>query len=98
MFKFPSAKRCVSRRSFKIRIRKIKGVKFVSATVLVNGKRVKVVRGRRLIAPVNLKGLPKGRFTVKITAVTSDKRKVSGSRRYKTCAPKSKQRRRAPKL
>ncbi len=98
VFSFPTTKRCVSRRSFRIRIRKIKGVKFVKATVLVNGKRVKVVRGRRLIAPVNLKGLPKGRFTVKITALTSDKRKVTGKRRYKTCAPKSKKRRRAPKL
>ena len=98
VFTLPSAKSCVSRRSFTIRIRRISGVTFVSATVFVNGKRARVVRGKRLTAPINLKGLPKGRFTVKITAVAKDGRKVTGSRRYMTCAPRSKTRRRAPKL
>ncbi len=97
-FALPSAKRCVSRRSFKIRIRKIKGVTFVRATVLVNGKRVKTLTGKRLSAPVNLKGLPKGRFTVKITANAKDGRTVSGTRRYRTCTPKRKTRKKSTKL
>ncbi len=84
----PSTKACVSRRSFKIRLRAPKGVTIASATVLVNGKKADVVKGRRLTAPVNLTGLPKGRFTVKVTITTATGRKVSDTRRYRTCAPK----------
>ena len=68
---FPSNRKCVSRRNFQIRIRKFKGITVVSATVTVNGKRVQVVRGKRLRAPVDLRGLPSGRFTVKIQVKTS---------------------------
>jgi hypothetical protein len=49
---------------------------------------VQVLKGKRLTAPVDLRGLPKGRFTVKIVAVTSAGQKLSSSRRYRTCAPK----------
>jgi uncharacterized repeat protein (TIGR01451 family) len=88
VIKLPSAKACVSRRRFRIRLVQPKGVTLVSATVLVNGKKVKVVAGARLKAPVDLRGLPKGRFIVKITAVTADGRKVSDTRRYRTCVPR----------
>jgi uncharacterized repeat protein (TIGR01451 family) len=88
VIKLPSARSCVSRRRFRIRLVQPKGVALVSATVLVNGKKVKVVAGARLKAPVDLRGLPKGRFIVKITAVTADGRKVSDTRRYRTCVPR----------
>jgi uncharacterized repeat protein (TIGR01451 family) len=88
VIKLPSTKRCVSRRRFRIRLVQPKGVKLVSAVVQVNGKRVKVVRGRRLTAPVDLRGLPKGRFTVKITVKTSDGRTLKSARRYRTCVPR----------
>ena len=84
----PSARRCVSRRRFRIRLRQPTGVVIVKATVRVNGKPVKVVRGKRLTAPVDLRGLPKGRFTVEITLQTKAGQTISGKRRYKTCAPK----------
>jgi hypothetical protein len=78
-------RKCVSRRAFRIRIRVPKGAKVVRATVLVNGKPVAVRRGSRLTAPVRLRGLPKGRFRVKIVLYLMDGRKVSGTRRYHTC-------------
>ena len=84
----PSTKACVSRRSFRIRLRAPSGVTIASAAVFVNGKRVDVVKGKRLSAPVDLKGLPKGRFSVKITVTTATGRKVTDTRRYRTCAPK----------
>lgn len=87
-FSLPSARRCVSRRNFTIRIRRLPGVVWVRATVTVNGKRVKTVKRSRITAPVNLTGLPKGRFTVDITATTSDGRTVTGKRAYHTCARK----------
>jgi Big-like domain-containing protein len=79
--------KCVSRRSFHIRVKKIAGEKVVSATVRVNGKKVKVVRGKRLTAPVVLNGLPKGKVIVKIVSRTASGRKVTDTRRYKTCVP-----------
>jgi hypothetical protein len=82
------SRRCVSRRKFTIRLREPRGDRLLSARVLVNGRQVRVVRGRRLKAPVNLKGLPKGRFTVKVVGTTRAGRTVSEKRRYRTCAPK----------
>jgi hypothetical protein len=87
-FSLPSAKGCLSRRSFTIRIRKLKGVTWVSAVVKVRGKRVKTVKRSRITAPVNLTGLPRGQFSVSITAKTLDGRTVTGSRTYHTCTRK----------
>ena len=90
-------RRCASRRNFRIRVRTRKADPVVSAAVLVNGKKVRVVRGARLTAPVRLAGLPKGRYSVSVTATTKSGRKLTGQRRYFTCTPKS-PRRTTPKL
>lgn len=85
----PSNKKCVSRRNFRIRIKKPKnGTTIVSAIVTVNGKRVKTLRGKRVTAPVDLRGLPKGTFTVKITVLLSNAKVIRGTRKYRTCAGK----------
>jgi uncharacterized delta-60 repeat protein len=84
----PAAKACVSRRSFKIRLRIPHGKQAVSAVVRVDGKQVKVIRGSRLKAAVDLKGLPKGRFTVSITVKLTGGKTLKGTRRYLTCAAK----------
>jgi len=84
----PSTRRCVSRRRFRIRLRHPRGARVASAVVRVNGKKVATRRGRRITAPVNLRGLPKGRFAVRITVKLADGRTVSGTRRYRTCTPK----------
>jgi hypothetical protein len=88
VIKLPSAKRCRSRREFKIRLVVPAGVQITTATVRVNGKRVKVVHARRLTSQVNLKGLPKGRYTVKITVVTASGKSFASSRHYRTCIPR----------
>ena len=54
----------------------------------VNGKRVAVLRGRRLRTRVNLRGLPRGTARVKIVARTRAGRRFVVERRYKTCAVK----------
>jgi hypothetical protein len=79
---------CRSRRSFRIRIRVPKGKRAKSAVVRVNGKRVRVVRGKRLRAPVRLTGLPKGRFVVRITVRLRNGKKLTGRRVYHTCIPR----------
>lgn len=85
-----AARVCTSRRSFRIRIRSKRRDPVTSATVSVNGKRVASRKGSRVTAPVVLRGLAKGTYAVKITATTRRGRKLSGTRRYKTCAPKAK--------
>jgi hypothetical protein len=85
----PSAKKCRSKRSFRIRLKEPPGDALESARVFVNNKRVGPVRvGARLTAPVNLRDLPRGRYTVKITAKTVLGRTISGTRKYRTCAKK----------
>ena len=80
--------RCLSRRSFTIHLKEPRGDALDTATVYVNGKRVTVRRGARLTAPINLRGLPKGRYTVRITAKTVLGRTITGTRKYRTCAKK----------
>jgi len=86
----PSTKKCLSRRSFRIRLRNPKGTKIEKAVVFVNGKRVITRTGKRVTAPIDLRGLPKGRYTVKISVVLSDGRITVGTRKYRTCTPKRK--------
>jgi hypothetical protein len=84
----PTGRTCTSRRHFTIRLRP-RGRRLARATVYVNGHRVRVVRGRRLRAAVDLVGLPRGRFTVRIVAVTVGGRRLTSVRRYRTCVPRS---------
>jgi len=87
--RLPSSRRCASRRSFRIRVNRVpRGDRIRSAVVTVNGKRVKVVRGKRLRAPANLRGLPKGAFRVTVTVRTVRGRTFRSARTYHTCTPK----------
>ncbi len=78
------ARRCTSRRRFRIHLRKA----LVRARVTVAGRRMKVRRrGGRLTAIVDLRGLPRGRYRVAIRGVTRRGRRVRATRRYRTCSP-----------
>jgi hypothetical protein len=85
---FPAAKSCASRRHFGIRLRVPKGANVTQATVKVNGKTVAVRKGARLRSTVDLRNLPKGKFTVSITLKLADGRSVKGERKYRTCTAK----------
>ena len=86
---FPSRRPCASRRAFTIRLRDPRGrERLVSAVVLVNGRRVAVRRGRRLRARIDLRGLPRGTFTVRVIARTDRHRRLTAKRTYRTCAPR----------
>jgi outer membrane protein assembly factor BamB/plastocyanin len=83
----PTARRCVSRRRFEIRLQAPRGQRLRRARVTVNGKRVKVSRRKgRLRAVVDLRGLPKGRFSVRVVGVTTRGKRVRQTRVYRTCA------------
>jgi len=89
---------CASRRRFRIRLRNPRGFRIERATVSVNGKLVRVVKGRRLRAAVDLRGLPKGRFEVAIRVVTTHGLVITGKRTYRTCASKRPSPPRPPRL
>ena len=76
---------CVSRRAFRIRLRVAPGATVRSAVVVVRGERVAVRRGRRLTAPIDLRGAPAGVIRVYIRITTADGRVVTGMRSYRTC-------------
>jgi hypothetical protein len=85
----PSARTCRSRRDFSIRLRRPTLGRIRSASVFVNGKRVKVVRGRRARSRVDLRGLPLGRYTVRVIVTTTRGRRIVSTRRYRTCVPRA---------
>ena len=84
-------RRCASQRHFTIHIERriLRGERVRRATIYLNGKRVKRVRirGRRAIR-IDLRGQPKGAFTVAVQARTTKGRRLRDVRRYHTCTKK----------
>jgi hypothetical protein len=101
--KLPSNKKCVSRRRFRIKLRQPGGVQIQTALVFVNGQRVRTVKRKifkklRTTARVDLRGLPKGTFFVRIVVLTTKGQTLKGTRKYKTCRKKKFKPKRPPKL
>jgi hypothetical protein len=86
----------VSRRNFTIRIRQRRGRTYTSVQVFLNRRAVATRRGSRVTAPINLRGLPKGRYVVRIVVVTTQGEVITGTRRYRTCTKKQRRRNRNP--
>ena len=81
----PPAAGCVKRQGFRVKVKAPKGQRLARATIYVNGKRVKTVRGSALRKAVKVRA-PKGRFTVKVVATTSQGRRITTTKRYRACA------------
>jgi hypothetical protein len=81
----PSSKVCLSHRAFTIHVRQLAGVSYKSVTVDLNHHRLSVTRGARITAPINLRGLPRGTYVIKITVLTTTGTKITGTRTYHTC-------------
>jgi hypothetical protein len=80
----PSNRRCVSRRYFRIKLRRKYWPIIVGVTIKMP-RTTRVLRARPWGSIVDLRGLPKGRFTVNITALTTTARTIKGKRTYRTC-------------
>jgi streptogramin lyase len=76
---------CASLRSFRIHLRIPVGVVARKVTVRVNGRRVKVRRGARITAPIDLTGRPEQMVKVRITVQTTTGQTLTGTRVYRTC-------------
>ncbi len=84
-------KTCTSRRTLTIRLRERKGQRIRSAKVTFNGKVIAVSRRTtdgRVIAKIDFRKLPSGRFSVKITAKLTSGKTKTYTRKYYTCKPK----------
>ena len=82
----PKAGKCFSRRVFQIHLHEPHHDPLKEVVVMIRGRRVALVRrGKTLAATINLKGLPRGTFTVTIHATTVLGHRLSGSRTYHTC-------------
>jgi hypothetical protein len=87
----PSAKKCYSARLFKIHIQEPAYDPFAKVVVTLRGHKIATTKqGKFVVATVKLKGLPPGKFTVKIAVTTVLGHHLSASRTYHTCAKKPK--------
>jgi hypothetical protein len=84
----PSARACVSRRKFTIHLKAPLDASVVSAAITINGKLKALVTGAKTRAPVDLRGLPKGKVKVNIATKASDGHTYKSSRTYRTCGLK----------
>jgi plastocyanin len=76
-------KGCAPRRSYRIRLRHPTGLS--TAKVFVNGKRVATIRSTKLASRIRVRGLPRGRFTLKVEVTRLDGSRLVGKRRVRTC-------------
>lgn len=88
-----AAASCTSKRSFRIRLRGLDGVRVRAVRVSLNGKQVRVrvrsVDGRpRHTAQIDMRGLRQGAYTVTIAVTTAGGAILRGTRTYRTCAGK----------
>jgi sugar lactone lactonase YvrE len=79
-------KACVKVASVRLRVSQQGRVRVRSATVYVNGRRVKQLRGAAVTAPFVLSHLPRSSFTIKVVALTTSGRKLVSSKHYGNCA------------
>ena len=84
----PSGKRCLSRRTITLHLRLPAGAVAKTVSVKIGTQKPTVFSGRRLKAPINLRGLRKGAYTVTVTLRTTDGRSASLKRAYRTCTIK----------
>ncbi len=87
----PSSKKCLSARLFRIHLLDPKYDPFKKVLVSIKGKKIRTARkGNYIVATINLKGFPLGKFTIKIAATTVLGHHLSATRSYHTCAKKAK--------
>lgn len=68
-----------------VRVRQRGRVRVRVVRVYVKGKHRKTLRHRRVSAPIVIRHLPRGRFTVKLVARTKHGRKLAAKKRFRNC-------------
>ena len=84
----PSNRRCLSRRTIRLRMRNPGAAGVVYAEIRVSGRSKRTVTGRALNSAIDLRGLPNGTIKVRVRILLSNGKSESGSRTYRICARK----------
>jgi len=83
--KLPGAKKCLSGRHLKIRLRDPKYDPFKTVTITLNGHKIATFhRGKYVVATINLRRVP-SKFTIKVHATTVLRHHLSARRTYQIC-------------
>jgi sugar lactone lactonase YvrE len=77
---------CTLTRSLKFRLSQQGRVRLSTATIYVNGRRVRQVRGAAVTAPIVISQLPKSSFTLEVVAITSKGKRMVTKKFYTNCA------------
>jgi hypothetical protein len=78
---------CASPRRFTVHIAQTPGLRYRRIRIVLNGRRLATrITKREVTAAVDLQGLPKGTYILRITAETTHRRKITEIRTYHTCA------------
>jgi len=81
----PLPRVCTSRRTIIVNVKRAFRGRLRSTTVLVAGRRVSTLRGRRTSAKLSFAGLKKGTVRVQLVMSLKNGRKVTDTRTYKVC-------------
>jgi hypothetical protein len=79
-------RKCILRHRLVVRVRQRGRVRLRAIKVYVNGKHRKTLRHRRVSAPIVIKHVPRGRFTVKLVARTTRGRKLTAKKHFHNCS------------
>jgi hypothetical protein len=81
-------RKCLVRNRLAIRVRQRGRIRLKRVAVYVRGKYRKTVRNRRVTAPIVIRRVPRGKFTVKLVARTAKGRKLKAKKRFRNCQPR----------
>jgi FKBP-type peptidyl-prolyl cis-trans isomerase len=84
-FALPSADTCVSRRALTFRLRPVADDAWARATVRVDGRLVKRLGRAGVTRRIRLRGVPRGRFVLSVSARTRGGQTATARRTYQTC-------------
>ncbi|MEA2286937.1 MAG: hypothetical protein QOJ21_2980 [Solirubrobacteraceae bacterium] len=79
-------RKCVASRRIVVRVRQRGRVRLRTVRVYVNGKHRKTVRKRRVSAPIVIRRVPLGKFTVKLVARTTRGKRLVAKKRFRVCS------------
>ncbi|HWF34385.1 MAG TPA: hypothetical protein VG295_03410 [Solirubrobacteraceae bacterium] len=81
----PTTHYCIPASAMAVELRALPHVRWLGATVQVNGRTVRTIRRSEVGRLVRLTGLPSGTYVVSMTAAARGGRHVTATRRYHSC-------------
>ena len=77
---------CVSHHGLRIHVQRLHGLTYREVIVYINRRRFRILRKVRHGVTIDLHDLPRGRYTIKIVALTSAGSRLTWAQTYRACA------------